>query len=60
MNEIKLLQSVFMILCGIGVLVVVIGVILDDVPYWEVADAYSIVIFASSTTVFYFSRKKSS
>jgi len=58
MNEIKLLQSVFMILCGIGVPVVVIGVILDDITYWALADTYFIAIFASSAAVFYFSRKE--
>ena len=54
MNEMKLLQSIFMILCGIGAPIVIVGMILDDLTYWFVADMYFIAVFASSGVVFYF------
>lgn len=53
------LSTIFLILCSVGVPVVIIGMILDDITYWFVADMYFIVIFASSAAVFYKIRKSS-
>ena len=45
------------ILSGIGIVFVTIGVILDNVTFWAIADSVFIGVFVGAAIVFYLSWK---
>jgi hypothetical protein len=45
------------LLSGVGIVFVIIGLILDDVLFWAIADSVFISVFLGAAIVFYLSFK---
>ena len=51
------LQKMMIILSGVGIVFVIIGLILDDIIFWAIADSVFISVFLGAIIVFYLSWK---
>jgi len=51
------LQKMMIILSGVGIVFVTVGLILDDIPFWAIADSVFISVFLGAAIVFYLSWK---
>jgi len=51
------LQKMMIILSGVGIVFVIIGLILDNLTFWAIADSVFISVFLGAAIVFYLSWK---
>jgi 5-bromo-4-chloroindolyl phosphate hydrolysis protein len=51
------LQKMMIVLAGAGIVFVIIGIILDDILFWAIADSVFISVFLGAAIVFYLSFK---
>ncbi|MCE2507608.1 MAG: hypothetical protein J4F36_14305 [Nitrosopumilaceae archaeon] len=55
--SLKKLQTIFLGLSVLGIILVVTGMIINEDMFWSIADPITIAIFAGATVVFYVSIK---